>query len=133
MTKIFSNRLHSLREANGISQKELALSLNLTSSTLSNYENGIYLPPLIKAAQMSSTLHTSLDYLCGLTDADIDPTLLKKVLTPGMTISQIIPVLANLPSEDRTQLLTFCDYLHYRQRTKKYLKEPAVLKVAEDR
>lgn len=132
MTKIFSDRLHTLREASDISQKELAVTLKVTAATLSNYENGIYLPPLSKAAQLSQTLHTSLDYLCGLTDTDFDTTLLTKNLTPSMTIGQFIPHLANLSPEDRNQLMIFCDYLHYKQRTRKYMKEPAALKIAED-
>lgn len=133
MTKIFSDRLHTLREASNISQKELAVTLKVTAATLSNYENGIYLPPLSKAARLSQTLHTSLDYLCGLTDTDFDIALLTQSLTPGITIDQFIPHLAALSPEDRNQLMIFCDYLNYRQRTRKYMKEPDVLKVAEDR
>ena len=68
MPHIFSKRLTQLRLKNNLSQKELAVTLKVTPATISNYENGIYLPPLSKACILAKELHTSLDYLCGLTD-----------------------------------------------------------------
>lgn len=68
MKHVFSTRLHAQRVRMGMSQKELAVTIGVTPAALSNYENGINLPTLPKACLLASVLHTSLDYLTGLSD-----------------------------------------------------------------
>ena len=70
MRKLFGHRLKMLRRKAGFSQKELANVLNVTPSSVSNYENGIYLPPLQIAYEMAINLHASLDYMTGLTSEE---------------------------------------------------------------
>ena len=67
MRELFGRRLKKLRRKAGFSQKELASILNVTASTVSNYESGIYLPPLQTAYEIAINLHASLDYMTGLT------------------------------------------------------------------
>lgn len=66
MIRIFAKRLKSLRRQAGVTQKELAATVHVTAATMSNYENGIYLPPLQTAYDIALTLQCSLDYLTGL-------------------------------------------------------------------
>jgi len=66
MRKLFSQRLKMLRRKAGFSQKELANVLNVTPSTVSNYETGVCLPPLQIAYEIAINLHASLDYMTGL-------------------------------------------------------------------
>lgn len=66
MRKLFSQRLKMIRRKAGFSQKELANVLNVTPSTVSNYETGVCLPPLQIAYEIAINLHTSLDYMTGL-------------------------------------------------------------------
>ena len=70
MRKIFGQRLKKLRRKAGYSQKELANALNVTPSTVSNYETGVCLPPLQIAYEMAINLHASLDYMTGLQGED---------------------------------------------------------------
>ena len=70
MREIFGRRLKSLRRKTGFSQKELANILNVSPSTVSNYESGISLPPLQTAYEIAINLQGSLDYLTGLTGED---------------------------------------------------------------
>lgn len=68
MKNTFCKRLRTLRKATGLSQKEFAAIIHITAGTLSNYENGIYLPPLETAYFIALQLRCSLDYLTGLTN-----------------------------------------------------------------
>ncbi len=96
MIKTFSERLIKLRTKEGMSQKELAIICKITPATLSNYENGIYLPPLDKALRLTKALHTSLDYLTGLTDMDT----------------------GSLTSKEIQELYYYAEFLKYKRRKK---------------
>ena len=131
MTKLFASRLHRLREKAGIPQKELAVALKVTSSTLSNYENGIYLPPLTKASNLAKELDTSLDYLCGLTDTNLDIGLLTSPVTPNLTYYQLAELLASFEPAERVDFLTYSDFLRYKRKHREYHGEPQIYRVAE--
>ncbi len=131
MTKLFASRLHRLREKAGIPQKELAVALRVTSPTLSNYENGIYLPPLTKASMLAKELGTSLDYLCGLTDTNLDMGLLNSPVAPNLTYYQLAELLASFEPTERADLLTYSDFLRYKRQHRKYYGEPKIYRVAE--
>lgn len=60
-------RIVSLREELGISQKELAQMLGITAASLSRYENNLYDPKSAIISSLSQFLHTSSDYLLGIT------------------------------------------------------------------
>lgn len=61
-------RIVFLREKLDISQKELAELLGITAASLSRYENNIYDPKGTIIAGLCNSLHTSADYLLGITD-----------------------------------------------------------------
>lgn len=70
------NRLALLRKQNGLSQKQLAVLLGQSRTTISTYERGRVLPPLIAAGM--------LQLLFGVNVAEIFPGLfgqLEKKLT----------------------------------------------------
>ena len=43
---MFSNNLKKMREEKGISQKDLAIILNVSYKTISHYETGVSEPPI---------------------------------------------------------------------------------------
>ena len=62
----FSKRLLKLRKSRGLSQIELAQKVQISSSTLGNYENAMGIPSLSVAESLADVLNVSLDYLaCG--------------------------------------------------------------------
>lgn len=62
----FSKRLLKLRKTRGFSQIELAEKVQISSSTLGNYENDMIIPSLSVAESLADGLNVSLDYLaCG--------------------------------------------------------------------
>ena len=132
MRHIFASRLGELRMKAGISQKKLALTLKIGPGSMSNYENGIYLPPLEKAAAMAKELHTSLDYLTGLTDTNLDPELLSRPVSEKITFTHLMKLLSTLERKDLVEIMKYAEYLKYKRKRTSYTKSPTVYRVAED-
>ena len=132
MRHIFASRLGELRMKAGISQKKLALTLKIGPGSMSNYENGIYLPPLEKASAMAKELHTSLDYLTGLTDTNLDPELLSRPVSEKITFTHLMKLLSTLERKDLVEIMKYAEYLKYKRKRTSYTKSPTVYRVAED-
>lgn len=62
----FGKRLKVIRKKQKITQKQLATALNLTQSTIANYENDIRFPGEHLLRQLSDFLNVSADYLLGI-------------------------------------------------------------------
>lgn len=62
----FKSRIYNLREDSDMSQKELAVMLNLKSSAISKYEKGIAQPGINTLIKIAEIFHVSTDYLLGL-------------------------------------------------------------------
>src|SRR5258706_2829287 len=76
MTEEFTlriDRLKSLREQRGLSQRELARLCGLGEIQINKYENGLSDPSSTNLTAIARQLEVSTDYLVGLTD---DPHLL---------------------------------------------------------
>lgn len=61
----FSENLRALRTARGMSQRELASRLSLTSSVISAYENDIRMPSYDVLFSLASIFNCSCDELLG--------------------------------------------------------------------
>jgi transcriptional regulator with XRE-family HTH domain len=72
-------RIRERRKALGLNQEELAAMLNITQSQISRYERGDNDPTADILIALSRVLHTSSDYLLGLTD---DPAPQASELSP---------------------------------------------------
>jgi transcriptional regulator with XRE-family HTH domain len=132
MKHIFSSRLVRLRTKAGLSQKQFAGILNIAPGSMSNYENGLYLPPLEKTISMAQKLHASMDYLTGLTDINFPPELLTKPITENITFGHLIKLLYSLEKKDLEEIMRYADYLKYKRKRSNYAKEPKAYLVAED-
>lgn len=132
MKQIFSSRLTKLRTKAGLSQKQFAGSLNIAPGSMSNYENGIYLPPLEKAVAMAKELHASLDYLTGLAEKNFPPDLLTKQISESLTLSHLIKLLCSLEKSDLEETLRYAEYLKYKRKRGLYSVEARKWLVAEE-
>lgn len=59
-------RLKALREARGLSQKEVAARLGVTRATISAYERNTKVPRLDTFEKLAVLYHASVDYILGL-------------------------------------------------------------------
>ena len=60
------NRLKTLRLRKGLSQKELAVQVGVTKSTISAYEKGDRKPPYETLVLLARIFNVSTDYLLGV-------------------------------------------------------------------
>ena len=67
--KTLGERIVFLREEHNISQKELAITVQITAATLSRYENNLSEPNAAILCRLATALKTSTDFLLGLCDA----------------------------------------------------------------
>ena len=132
MNHIFATRLHELRTKAGMSQKELAAALKIVPATFSNYENGIYLPPLDKACTLAKELHCSLDYLTGLSEIDLDLSLFSKSISERITFYQIIKLLFSMDKKDLLEIVKYAEFLKYKRKRSQYTEGPKGYLVAEN-
>lgn len=71
---MLGKRLYQLRNDNKITQKELASILNISNSTLSQYENNLRIPSDEIKIKIAKYFNVSIDYLLGITDQKMSPS-----------------------------------------------------------
>lgn len=62
------NRIKELRIRNNMSQIRLSIELEVSQETISAYENGKYYPSFQTLLKLSQILHSSIDYMMGISD-----------------------------------------------------------------
>ena len=65
---IFSKRIKELRKENNFTQQELAEKLELTNSTVSDWETGRSEPDLETLTKLAKLFSVTTDYLLGLSE-----------------------------------------------------------------
>ena len=80
MSKEFGQRLLSLLQKQGVSQKELAHRINTTEATLSRYVSGDREPKAETLANIATALHTTSDYLLGIEKDGFDFPKVERLL-----------------------------------------------------
>ena len=68
MQIILGKRLKELREARGLTQKQLSEMLQINSVTYLHYEKEQRQPPLSLLAEIAAFYGVTVDYLLGITD-----------------------------------------------------------------
>ena len=63
---VFAKRLKELRMAEGISQRKLAESLDVSHVAVGMWERGVSLPSILQLKKLSILFDVSSDYLLGL-------------------------------------------------------------------
>jgi transcriptional regulator with XRE-family HTH domain len=66
--KIFIDRLRTLRNEKNVSQKQVAVGLNITETGYQNYEVGRRKPTFEMLIALADFFDVSIDYLVGRTD-----------------------------------------------------------------
>lgn len=91
----FGETLRMLRKQKNMSQKQVALELNITPQTYSNYECGKRFPSPDMLRRIIDFYQVSADYLLAVDTAAVDPI---NLLPPE--IQNHVRMLLELPSED---------------------------------
>lgn len=104
MSKL-SNNLRRLRTQKGVYLKELAPLLGVTVSNLSNYENGVYAPPLHALVELADYYGVSVDYLIGHTDCPCPISAINRDIHGGYTVGRFRELLDRLPEKELPYLV----------------------------
>lgn len=115
INNILGKRILSLRESKKISQLELAKLLNISNTTLSQYESGKRIPNDEIKKNIAIYFNVSIDYLLGLTDIK-EPIneIIKKGEVAIKPPSEIEKIYESLPAEEKKMLEDYGDYLETR-------------------
>lgn len=73
MKKVLSYRIRERRLAAGLKQDELARLVNISQAQVSKYERGENEPDSQSLVQLAHILHTTTDYLLGVTN-EVNPS-----------------------------------------------------------
>lgn len=115
-TMNFGQILTNLREEKGIYQKELAIYLNVTISTISNYENGVHLPDLNTLCLIADYFGVTTDYLLGRSSYVFNPDTLALPLSKDYTVADFLNTTLSLPQREVYSVLDYVEYLKSRKK-----------------
>ena len=105
----FGDLLSELRRAKKLTQDELAHILFVTSGTISNYENNVHYPDVVKLIQLANYFEVTTDYLLGLSTCDLSPVIMEQKMMNGRTWSQVLTDIRRLTPDRQRALLHVLD------------------------
>lgn len=100
---MFSNRLKNLRLTNELSQKALALKIDLSANIICEYEKGRSQPNIDTLIKLSNIFNCSVDYLIGNED---DFGVISSSSENGLTYEEnrIIQIYRTLSDRDKKMI-----------------------------
>ena len=132
---ILGKRITLLREEKGISQIELAKILNVSNTTLSQYESGKRVPNDEIKKHLAHYFEVSIDFLLGITDIrESVEHLIKKGEVSITSPSDLEKLYKDLPDEEKKMLDDYANYLETRAKLSSKDKESsATLEAIEEK
>ncbi len=100
-----------LRRERNLGQKELAAEVNLSVSTISNYENGIHYPDYSTLLKIANYFEVTTDYLLGHTNYRYDPRKLKESVTERYQLMDYVDTILDLNVKYRENLMIYALFL----------------------
>lgn len=105
----------ALRNEKGILQKELASYLNVSISTVSNYEKGIHSPDLNTLCRLADYFGVTADYLLERNNFRYDPQALSTPLSLDYTVADLVNTTLEFSQKDKSLLLEYVKLLKLRK------------------
>lgn len=109
----FGELLANLRKERSLLQKEIAIYLNMTVATISNYENGVHTPDLNTLIKLADFYDVSTDYLLQRTRYRAGISTLNQPLSADYTITvgDFINTTLELDRQNTNALLDYFELL----------------------
>lgn len=107
--------LAELRSERGVYQKELAVYLNVSIGTISNYEKGVHYPDLVTLGKLADFFGVTTDFLLGRTEYRYNPDTLNHPLIQDYTVASLVNTALELSQNDRGLLADYVGLLKLRQ------------------
>jgi len=101
-------RLKEVRKTAGLTQREVAQALNVTTATYSRYENGLIQPGPETLKNIALLLNTSVDFLLGSISEDNLLVDYNKPIKPAVRSDEekLLGVYNSLDEQSKTQLMS---------------------------
>ena len=112
------NRIKMLREQEGLKQSDLAVLLNVTQATLSNWECGRYEPDQDSLKILSKRFDVSIDYLLGASDSPLKVYNAQNIHNSNLVQGSGSVVVGESFSKEETELLRIYRSLDVRGRVR---------------
>lgn len=102
----FGDLLSELRKDHKLTQEDLARILFVSSGTISNYENNVHYPDVIKLKQLAEYFGVTTDYLLGRSSCNLSPAILEQsVGSSDKTWGQFITDIQDLTPDRKRAML----------------------------
>lgn len=112
------NRIKMLREQEGLKQSDLAVLLNVSQATLSNWECGRYEPDQDSLKILSKRFDVSIDYLLGASDSPLKVYNAQNIHNSNLVQGSGSVVVGESFSKEETELLRIYRSLDVRGRAR---------------
>lgn len=106
--------LAKLRLEKGIYQKELAIQLNVSIGTISNYEKGVHSPDLNTLCRLADYFGVTTDFLLGRTKYRYNPETLNRQIARDYTVADMINTTLELTPKDVHSMIDYLELLKLR-------------------
>ncbi len=107
--------LAALRKEHNIGQKELAIYLNVSTGTVSNYEHNVHSPDLAAISRLADYFGVTADYLLGRTSCRYDPRLLNQRISTQYTVTDIVDLVLTFDNVTADKLMEYARFLQARR------------------
>lgn len=110
----FGEILAELRQDKGLLQKDIANIINVSVSTVSNYETGAHFPDVEGLMKLADYFNVPLDYLLGRTRLRSDFSTLNKPLQEGVTVADLLNTVLSFDKDNIRSLVEYIELLKLR-------------------
>lgn len=98
---MFKIRLKKIRESKGLSQKQLAIFLDVSQGAVGNWESGTRMPNLEILGKIADYFDVTTDYLLGKEDCELQPDSIDSV---------IYEELQKMTDSEKEEILAFINF-----------------------
>lgn len=108
--------LARLRREHNVGQKELALRLNVSIGTISNYENGVHTPNPETLSKLADFFDVSVDYILGRTGFRYNIKRPEQRLSRDYTVTDIVNMMIDFDSNTVDNLMEYAQFLQAKRK-----------------
>jgi len=109
----FAEILSELRKDKGLTQEELSKIINTSKSSISDFENEKRTPNAEVVISLARFFDVTTDYLLGLTQNNLSPTVLAEEIIEGVSNGYVIKSLKVLTPEQRSAVIITIDSMKF--------------------